>query len=162
MLFSFKGFLPFSRMTYCAYLIHPVIMVYTSFLLDGPIHLQQGLVVCIVFKSKSSHTTVTLLSDNYLLWKYFGLILMRVFHFVIFWSTCCEYVKSNLWPEIKRWLSIRYVYLYVIELPICKYLYVNEINNKTTLFKYVNLLLRLFINIYINFKQYEYERHLNR
>lgn len=44
-LFSFRGFLPLSRLTYCAYLIHPVIMCFSSFILDGPIHLQQSLVV---------------------------------------------------------------------------------------------------------------------
>lgn len=43
--FSFSGFVPLSRLTYCAYLIHPVIMCLSSFILDGPIHLQQSIVV---------------------------------------------------------------------------------------------------------------------
>ncbi|KAL3277718.1 hypothetical protein HHI36_013061 [Cryptolaemus montrouzieri] len=34
-----KLLVPLSRLTYCAYLIHPVLMCLTSFLLDGPIHL---------------------------------------------------------------------------------------------------------------------------
>ncbi|XP_022900525.2 nose resistant to fluoxetine protein 6-like [Onthophagus taurus] len=36
---NFRGFLPLSRLTYCAYLIHPVIMVFVSFKMDGPIHI---------------------------------------------------------------------------------------------------------------------------
>ncbi|GJQ82042.1 hypothetical protein Trydic_g6918 [Trypoxylus dichotomus] len=46
-LLSFRGFLPLSRLTYCAYLIHPVIMVFVSFQLDGPIHLHNYLVLII-------------------------------------------------------------------------------------------------------------------
>lgn len=46
-LLSFRGFLPLSRLAYCAYLIHPVIMVYTSLLMDGNIHLFQLNVVSI-------------------------------------------------------------------------------------------------------------------
>ncbi|XP_045468141.1 nose resistant to fluoxetine protein 6-like isoform X1 [Harmonia axyridis] len=38
-LLSCKLLVPLSRLTYCAYLIHPVLMCLTSFLLDGPIHL---------------------------------------------------------------------------------------------------------------------------
>nr|XP_023029377.1 nose resistant to fluoxetine protein 6-like isoform X1 [Leptinotarsa decemlineata] len=38
-LLSCKLFLPLSRLTYCAYLIHPVLMCLTSFHLDGPLSL---------------------------------------------------------------------------------------------------------------------------
>lgn len=42
---SYRGLLPLSRLTYCAYLVHPTIMMYTCFLLDGPFHLQNSMVV---------------------------------------------------------------------------------------------------------------------
>jgi peptidoglycan/LPS O-acetylase OafA/YrhL len=44
-LLKFKLFLPLSRLTYCAYLIHPVYMCLTSFVLDGPLHLHELFVV---------------------------------------------------------------------------------------------------------------------
>ncbi|XP_046973932.1 nose resistant to fluoxetine protein 6-like [Vanessa cardui] len=44
---SYQGLLPLSRLTYCAYLVHPTIMMYTSFLLDGPLHLQNSMVLTI-------------------------------------------------------------------------------------------------------------------
>ncbi|CAH2100104.1 unnamed protein product [Euphydryas editha] len=44
---SYRGLLPLSRLTYCAYLVHPTIMMYTSFLLDGPLHLQNSMVLTI-------------------------------------------------------------------------------------------------------------------
>ncbi|KAL4706806.1 hypothetical protein ACJJTC_010040 [Scirpophaga incertulas] len=44
---SYRGFLPLSRLTYCAYLVHPTIMVFTCFLLDGPFHLQNATVITI-------------------------------------------------------------------------------------------------------------------
>ncbi|XP_013195317.2 nose resistant to fluoxetine protein 6-like [Amyelois transitella] len=44
---SYRGLLPLSRLTYCAYLIHPTIMVYTSFHLDGPFHLQNSIVLIV-------------------------------------------------------------------------------------------------------------------
>ncbi|XP_034840927.1 nose resistant to fluoxetine protein 6-like [Maniola hyperantus] len=44
---SYRGLLPLSRLTYCAYLVHPTIMMYTSFLLDGPLHLQNSMVLAI-------------------------------------------------------------------------------------------------------------------
>ncbi|XP_075227242.1 nose resistant to fluoxetine protein 6-like [Lycorma delicatula] len=40
---------PLSRLTYCAYLIHPVIMVLTSFQMDGPLHIHNGLVFILYF-----------------------------------------------------------------------------------------------------------------
>lgn len=42
---SFRGFIPLSRLSYCAYLIHPVIMMLTSFQCDGPTHLKHGIIV---------------------------------------------------------------------------------------------------------------------
>lgn len=44
---SYRGLLPLSRLTYCAYLIHPTIMMYSTFLMDGPFHLQNSMVVSI-------------------------------------------------------------------------------------------------------------------
>ncbi|CAG5042180.1 unnamed protein product [Parnassius apollo] len=44
---SYRGLLPLSRLTYCAYLVHPTIMIYTSFLMDGPLHLQNSIVLTI-------------------------------------------------------------------------------------------------------------------
>ncbi|KAJ8734676.1 hypothetical protein PYW08_013926 [Mythimna loreyi] len=44
---SYRGLLPLSRLTYCAYLVHPTIMMYTSFLLDGPYHMQNSTVLAI-------------------------------------------------------------------------------------------------------------------
>lgn len=38
---------PLSRLTYCAYLIHPVLMASVGFQLDGPLHLHNTLVVSI-------------------------------------------------------------------------------------------------------------------
>jgi peptidoglycan/LPS O-acetylase OafA/YrhL len=46
-LLKFKLFLPLSRLTYCAYLIHPVYMCLTSFVLDGPLHLHELFVMVI-------------------------------------------------------------------------------------------------------------------
>ncbi|XP_037300821.1 nose resistant to fluoxetine protein 6 [Manduca sexta] len=44
---SYRGLLPLSRLTYCAYLIHPTIMMYSSFLLDGPYHMENSSVLAI-------------------------------------------------------------------------------------------------------------------
>ncbi|XP_072384024.1 nose resistant to fluoxetine protein 6-like [Diabrotica undecimpunctata] len=44
---SCKLFLPLSRLTYCAYLVHPVLMCLTSFHLDGSLHLHQAMAVVI-------------------------------------------------------------------------------------------------------------------
>ncbi|XP_056631522.1 nose resistant to fluoxetine protein 6-like, partial [Diorhabda sublineata] len=46
---SCKFFLPLSRLTYCAYLIHPVLMCLTSFHLDGPLHMHEAMAVVIYF-----------------------------------------------------------------------------------------------------------------
>lgn len=40
-----RVFLPLSRLTYCAYLVHPVIMCITSFHLDGALHLDNSMTV---------------------------------------------------------------------------------------------------------------------
>ncbi|KAG8225219.1 hypothetical protein J437_LFUL012694 [Ladona fulva] len=37
---------PLSRLAYCAYLVHPVVMVLTAFRMDGPLHLETSIVVC--------------------------------------------------------------------------------------------------------------------
>ncbi|XP_055380628.1 uncharacterized protein LOC129611475 [Condylostylus longicornis] len=44
---SYELFLPLSRLTYCTYLIHPTIMMITSFLMEGPIHLQHLFVLTV-------------------------------------------------------------------------------------------------------------------
>uniref|UniRef100_A0A336M422 CSON009464 protein n=1 Tax=Culicoides sonorensis TaxID=179676 RepID=A0A336M422_CULSO len=44
-LLSYRGFYPLSRLTYCAYLIHPVIMVVTSFQTQGPISMTHSLIM---------------------------------------------------------------------------------------------------------------------
>ncbi|XP_012548006.1 nose resistant to fluoxetine protein 6 [Bombyx mori] len=44
---SYRGLLPLSRLTYCAYLVHPTIMMYTSFLLDGPFHMENSTVLAV-------------------------------------------------------------------------------------------------------------------
>ncbi|CRK99548.1 CLUMA_CG012865, isoform A [Clunio marinus] len=44
-LLSYNGFFPLSRLTYCTYLIHPTIMMITSFQCDGPIHLRHGTIL---------------------------------------------------------------------------------------------------------------------
>ncbi|CAH1155134.1 unnamed protein product [Phaedon cochleariae] len=46
-LLSFKLFLPLSRLTYCAYLIHPVLMCFTSFYMDGPMHLHRIMAIVV-------------------------------------------------------------------------------------------------------------------
>lgn len=42
---SFRGFLPLSRLTYCAYLVHPMLQCIISFQMDGPLHLHNAMVV---------------------------------------------------------------------------------------------------------------------
>lgn len=42
---SFRALQPLSRLTYCAYLLHPMIQVLTSYQMDGPLHLHNALVV---------------------------------------------------------------------------------------------------------------------
>ncbi|XP_066994974.2 nose resistant to fluoxetine protein 6 [Anabrus simplex] len=44
-LLSFRAMVPLSRLTYCAYLVHPVIMMGTSFQMDGPLHLHNTIVI---------------------------------------------------------------------------------------------------------------------
>lgn len=46
-LLSYRIFYPLSRLTYCAYLIHPVTQVVMSFQLKGTIHIQHSLVLTI-------------------------------------------------------------------------------------------------------------------
>jgi len=44
-LLSLRLMYPLSRLTYCAYLVHPVIMMVTTTQMDGPLHLHNGIVV---------------------------------------------------------------------------------------------------------------------
>ena len=48
-LLSLRLMYPLSRLTYCAYLVHPVIMMVTSTQMDGPLHLHNGVVVTIIY-----------------------------------------------------------------------------------------------------------------
>jgi hypothetical protein len=59
-LLSFRALLPLSRLTYCAYLTHPLIMVVTGFSMDGPLHLHNLLVV-----SLCSLLTIWIIIDFY-------------------------------------------------------------------------------------------------
>ncbi|XP_052863293.1 O-acyltransferase like protein [Anopheles cruzii] len=48
-LLSYRGLFPLSRLTYCTYLIHPVVMMATSFQLESPMHLQHVLIITAFF-----------------------------------------------------------------------------------------------------------------
>ena len=45
---SLRIIYPLSRLTYCAYLVHPMIMMIISTQMDGPLHLYNGIVVSII------------------------------------------------------------------------------------------------------------------
>ncbi|XP_070170573.1 nose resistant to fluoxetine protein 6 isoform X1 [Polyergus mexicanus] len=47
-LLSLRLMYPLSRLTYCTYLVHPVIMMITSTQMDGPLHLHNGIVVSLI------------------------------------------------------------------------------------------------------------------
>ncbi|KAL1505652.1 hypothetical protein ABEB36_005168 [Hypothenemus hampei] len=48
-LFSWKFFLPLSRLTYGAYLVHPILMCLTTFNLDGSLQIHKNLTIVIFF-----------------------------------------------------------------------------------------------------------------
>ncbi|XP_012061956.1 PREDICTED: nose resistant to fluoxetine protein 6-like, partial [Atta cephalotes] len=48
-LLSLRLMYPLSRLTYCAYLVHPVIMMVTTTQMDGPLHLHNGIVLILYF-----------------------------------------------------------------------------------------------------------------
>ncbi|EZA49101.1 hypothetical protein DMN91_005938 [Ooceraea biroi] len=48
-LLSLRLMYPLSRLTYCAYLVHPVIMMITCTQMDGPLHLHNGMVLIVYF-----------------------------------------------------------------------------------------------------------------
>ncbi|TGZ45983.1 Nose resistant to fluoxetine protein 6 [Temnothorax longispinosus] len=48
-LLSLRLMYPLSRLTYCAYLVHPVIMMITTTQMDGPLHLHNGMVLILYF-----------------------------------------------------------------------------------------------------------------
>lgn len=48
-LLSLRLMYPLSRLTYCAYLVHPVIMMVTTTQMDGPLHLYNGIVLILYF-----------------------------------------------------------------------------------------------------------------
>lgn len=46
---SYQAIFPLSRLSYCAYLLHPVVMMATSFQMEAPMHLQHVIVVTMFF-----------------------------------------------------------------------------------------------------------------
>ncbi|XP_029037183.1 nose resistant to fluoxetine protein 6 [Osmia bicornis bicornis] len=48
-LLSLRLMYPLSRLTYCAYLVHPVIMMVTATQMDGPLHLHNDVVLILYF-----------------------------------------------------------------------------------------------------------------
>ena len=46
---SSKFFAPLSRLTYCAYLVHPLIMLSSMAHMDGPYHLQRDTMIVAIF-----------------------------------------------------------------------------------------------------------------
>uniref|UniRef100_A0A1B0FGS6 Nose resistant-to-fluoxetine protein N-terminal domain-containing protein n=1 Tax=Glossina morsitans morsitans TaxID=37546 RepID=A0A1B0FGS6_GLOMM len=48
-LLSYRCLWPLSRLTYCAYLIHPVIMLITAFRMDGTVQLNNVLIIIVFF-----------------------------------------------------------------------------------------------------------------
>ncbi|XP_050456322.1 nose resistant to fluoxetine protein 6-like [Cataglyphis hispanica] len=48
-LLSLRLMYPLSRLTYCTYLVHPVIMAITATQMDGPLHLHNGIVLIVYF-----------------------------------------------------------------------------------------------------------------
>ncbi|XP_048506535.1 nose resistant to fluoxetine protein 6 isoform X2 [Athalia rosae] len=48
-LLSVRLMYPMSRLTYCAYLVHPIIMLVTTTQMDGPLHLHNGIVLIVYF-----------------------------------------------------------------------------------------------------------------
>ena len=55
---SYKLLHPLSRLTYCAYLVHPIIMTTTNFQMNAPLHLQDSIVVSIFNQSILLHAHV--------------------------------------------------------------------------------------------------------
>lgn len=61
---SFKLLYPLSRLTYCAYLVHPIIMTTTNFQMNAPLHLQDSIVV-----SNKANRIITMVKTS--CWKLF-------------------------------------------------------------------------------------------
>lgn len=59
-LLSLRTILPLSRLTYCAYLVHPVTQIAMSLDLKGTIHIQHGLVLTIFLGNVVTSYTVAL------------------------------------------------------------------------------------------------------
>lgn len=51
-LLSLRLMYPLSRLTYCAYLVHPLIMMITVTQMDGPLHLHNDLVVSLMERAR--------------------------------------------------------------------------------------------------------------
>ncbi|GLH08512.1 Uncharacterized protein GBIM_13732 [Gryllus bimaculatus] len=58
-LLSFKAMVPMSRLTYCAYLVHPILMLITSSQMDGPLHLHTSMVLIIFLGNLMMSYTVS-------------------------------------------------------------------------------------------------------
>jgi hypothetical protein len=65
---SYRGFFPLSRLTYCAYLLHPLIMMLTSFQMESPLHLDHAIIV----SRARFHTNVALIPFHLQLTLFFG------------------------------------------------------------------------------------------
>lgn len=60
-LLSHRTLLPMSRLTYCAYLIHPVSQIVMSLELKGTVHIQHGLVLTIFLGNAITAYTIALI-----------------------------------------------------------------------------------------------------
>lgn len=65
---SFNGFLPLSRLTYCSYLIHPTVMMITSFQCESSMHLHHLMLVRLVNRNINGFKSLFFI-DYILPWK---------------------------------------------------------------------------------------------
>jgi len=55
---------PFSRVTYCAYLVHPIMIRIVAMRLDSPMHLSLEIIVCIKLFIVSKHNLNICVTDK--------------------------------------------------------------------------------------------------
>lgn len=75
---SSKILIPISRLTYCAYLIHPLIMLSAMAHMDGPIHLQRDTMIIAIFGYFSMSYLASIVIS--LLFEAPAVALLRQFH----------------------------------------------------------------------------------
>ncbi|KAI4479390.1 hypothetical protein M0804_011175 [Polistes exclamans] len=94
---SLRLMYPLSRLTYCAYLVHPVIMMITAGQMDGPLHLHNGIVRRLYVRAFIAHR---------LLWQPCRFLPRVILHFHRFGSTRCKPFEDLLYrkktDEIER------------------------------------------------------------